>query len=705
MCDIINIKSSYICDIIFSFIKDKCYKYNLIRYSKICQKKLSINKNDYENKYLNYYKFNKLKITDYFYLEKKNYKDNNDTFNKNYLSNKFNKDLSKYNISLNKYLEYLDYFLEKNNSKNYIIDIFSPFLKFLSNKDCFEKIFSIDLDIDIIKKNNLEKDFQTTFAKLNESKTNNYGLRITINENNFEIGLFKQYNIDINKIKKLSIKQTNWTKINEFIPSLLTLLSDKNIQTNLLYLNISLYQKYNFNDSINIINNFINLQILSLDNFTFKDNIKLKLNNLTKLYLFNCKNIIITENIYLHLKTLELKNSYISNETLISFPELEDCCLDNNPNNQKLIDLKTSKKLKILDCYSIDFLKLGDAPLLEDLSIKDIEKKEVLEKIIEFKNLKELKILINNMNFNDLSEIKGRNNSLTYLELYNHTKNDIVSIYKLLDLFPNLKTLNLFTITEYDELVKTKRVSKTHVILGEKSIRDKFMDLKDLIKLLRINEISIKYGTQPEEKVRDIIDYFNEVIKGKTTPQLEDQILKSIIDFQRCYNDNKVKLYIKENKNSKIDKIHLIFSDAVSRIYCQPFENLVEINLQIWIPILFSEETLPFFGSKNIIFKSLIYFKFEYFMDEINFKLIKNLYNNIDNMPKLETFILLCDVKNIKNDFYEKLIEKLLVKNLDEIDLKLKKEENLFYSLKQLKNLCPNLKDSNLGKINIRKLI
>ena len=169
-------------------------------------------------------------------------------------------------------------------------------------------------------------------------------------------------------------------------------------------------------------------------------------------------------------------------------------------------------------------------------------------------------------------------------------------------------------------------------------------------------------------------------------------------------NREKFKLDIRENENCKIDKINLIFVDTSPTLQCKPFVNMSHINIEIWALLINIEDYFSFFKNTNLYFKSLNYFRFEYFMEKMKLELLKNLYNNIDNMPNLKVFILYCDFDGIDNNLYNALIKKLLSKNLDEINLKLKKERTDFYSLDELKKICPDIGAAKLNKIFIRKI-
>ena len=125
-------------------------------------------------------------------------------------------------------------------------------------------------------------------------------------------------------------------------------------------------------------------------------------------------------------------------------------------------------------------------------------------------------------------------------------------------------------------------------------------------------------------------------------------------------------LNIKEKKDSKIDKIRIWRANNMS-FYCAPFENLKKLDI-------FLDENMgpnirdifPIFNNNcNIIFKFLSYFKF--CADEkmlIDIDILKNIYNNLDKMPKLKNFQMFC-TSFLKEDFANQIYQKLNSMNVN----------------------------------------
>ena len=131
-------------------------------------------------------------------------------------------------------------------------------------------------------------------------------------------------------------------------------------------------------------------------------------------------------------------------------------------------------------------------------------------------------------------------------------------------------------------------------------------------------------------------------------------------------------------------------------------------------PILDFQNSFPIFNDKrNLVFKSLINFSliqitYRSYCRLFKFKLntINNIYNNIDNMPNLQSFKLYILSSDIDNNFYENFIKKLIKKNLNLILFSIKRNENDsedLYTYDELKLICPELNKRNFKNYKIRK--
>lgn len=167
------------------------------------------------------------------------------------------------------------------------------------------------------------------------------------------------------------------------------------------------------------------------------------------------------------------------------------------------------------------------------------------------------------------------------------------------------------------------------------------------------------------------------------------------------------KLDIKENINIKINE--LIINNPISgniSFYIQSYESLKNIKIEI-SQIIENKNDLPFFCRDNkVIFKSLVGFELIYNKNNLlDCKYVNNLFNNIDKMPNLRRFIFHC-CSDINDDFYRKIIIKLLSLNLDYIELKINgfgSSEKYLYE--ELKEICPFISLYNYKQVNIYKNI
>ena len=318
-----KIKNKYLLQIIFNYIEDKNFKYKFFYYSNYYKKLIGITLYDYQEKYMaqigldfeKYFNFSN-EIYNHIY--------NTKIFDKNTIYNILNEDLLKYNLDLNviqtfiiiSLRNYIDEYKAKNNNdiiygnSEKHIEIYSPFLDFLSKTEFFGEIFTISIPNSIILKYNLKNDFISAFEKLNKSKSKYSSIFFTFQFYR-DIQKLKEFNIDFNNIKKLYIIQD--LKYDDYLYScyLKDFFSNKIIQNNLcfLYLEILCPIEPNLLDNLN---KFKSLEHLDLNKIKFTTNFTLKVNNLKTLRLYHCKNIILDEKIGLKMKKLDISYSSIT---------------------------------------------------------------------------------------------------------------------------------------------------------------------------------------------------------------------------------------------------------------------------------------------------------------------------------------------------------------------------------------------------------
>ena len=458
-----ELKSLYIYQRIFNFIGIENLEIKLFIHSKYFQKKLKLTLYDYQKAYLNKIVKN---ITDYLSSD-------DSLFDKDYLNIKFKNDIMNYNITKSIFQNYLDdIFKNLNEKENFKIDIFSPFFEFLCQKEYFEKLFTIR--VNLIKYENLVKEYKIIFNKLNEYKYEYSSIDFIIDDNT-DINSWKNYNIDFNKIKKLNIFEidkdirkkyiTNAAGFNDknFKKLIINFLNCKYFQNNLNHLRIDINFHYpSIQFSLNDFNNFINLEKLILNKIVFSKSYDhfLALNNLKELELIQCKNIFFDENSCMNLKKISLKqSSNINSPFLLKFPKLEICELnihtdkskENDYLNISFIDFSSCKNLKIFEGSDNEFLQIKN---LYDLN---------LEKIKLYSNFKKAKTIINIINKLLNPKLK---NTYTYfiinktnLKNLNNILPDLFIEYQKKDKIENLLNFLLNIIFVNDEYTYDKFIT------------------------------------------------------------------------------------------------------------------------------------------------------------------------------------------------------------------------------------------------------
>ena len=621
-----KINSKYVLHSIFNYIKDNRFNMKLFFYSKLFQQKINLNLFDYQLAFLNK---NGMNYYNYFkYSKEENY---SGKFKKDFLKQKLKEDLSKYDNNLSfavipKIINYLEntinlkrkekieFDVDKDDDEIYenksdigiAIDIYSPFFNLLSiNNKIFNK-FSIIIPTNNFNKYKLINDYISIFDKLDKAKSNYESITLYITDKD-----------DLNDLKKLKIKfvQIKKMKINfegNFMnyESLFNCFFSLDINNYLLYFSLinNYYSKINPKLFIKI-NNFNNLENLSLIGFNFEETFIIKLPNLKILTINKCESITMNENTCLNLKKLYIYDSniyYFGNmNSKLNLANVEECELIDRKSEichySTLIDFQSFTNLKSLKVEDSDFSNLNNNIPLENITVYahsfskrsmnpklDVSDILLVKKIISMKSLKKVNIKLNIINMEKIINIKEKNNSVTKLKiyLYDYYIGEFMIYFQ--KKFPNLLKLTLLTDSS-------------------------------------------------------------------------------------CYNRDKENiLEIIENKNYYINEIKLRVGNSNIKLLCGPYENLKKINIECLEKIKDIETILPIFSSKcNIIFKKLSFFRFKYIgQKEINSDILNNFYNNIDKMPNLKYFEFIYSVINGNENIFLKLKEKLRKLNLDYLNLR-----------------------------------
>ena len=439
-----KISSKYIIQIINSYLVNENLIYKLIFYNHHAQGRLDISLNNYKELYF----LKRINFDNYLYEE----------YCTNTLTENLRNDAINYGVSEN-YLKklainYYTNLIEKKSKeiKNTLTDlkkinVSSPIFEDLSKLDNFGKTFCIAINLHQIDKNNLN--INDIINKLKNIKNIN-----SFNFDYWEINELKKYfpmlnGINFEQIKKLSIITRNrdsCAKIRDLSERFTKPIMSLNIGKNLEYLNLNTMYPYLLVDGkiFGKINNFKLLKYLELTDFKFH-NFELTLDNLESLVLRKCDNIKFAENIFLNLKTLELKycNLNVTNY-LLACPNVENCILYSKFEKEmfykSIIDFTSLKKLTVFK-GNVHYFSLLEDVCLEKLSINkdDIISLDIIKKGISMNSLKTISLKLDKNLDEKILNIKYQNNSVTKLKV--HINNCI--LYNLQNLFPNVSTISI----------------------------------------------------------------------------------------------------------------------------------------------------------------------------------------------------------------------------------------------------------------------
>lgn len=436
-----EIKSKYILEIIFQFIKDKNIKLKLFVHSKYFQNLFDLSLYNFQKEYLHSLKNYNSYYDDYLCLFSVYAK-------KTSLSDKYNKYIKSLNNIPREIIERDIFELIVKNSEIYSqskIDIYSPlFNSFINNSSLLDKL-SINIPLDVIIENNLEDDYIKLFKELNENYHKYQSISISFDKNN-DLDLLDKLNIIFANIKYLCFKDNSIIH-NDDETMNIKLLNNKYLQSNLLLLNIDLnFTYYFFNESI-LISKFNNLKYLILKNVNFTQDVKINIKDMEYLKFSECNNIILySPSSISNIRILYIYNTKINNEKMeIKFPFLKKLkyYTEEKNINTNFIDFNSLKNLKNLESSSELFIKIFNSPL-EKIEIKgtDIFNNNILSQLATINSIKKAELENINIEKELFSDIKGVNNNLINLSI--NVKGEIrdCNFEKLIKMFPNLKTFN-----------------------------------------------------------------------------------------------------------------------------------------------------------------------------------------------------------------------------------------------------------------------
>ena len=297
-----KIKSLYVLKDIFAYIRNENFPQKLFIHSKYFQKKLDLKFGYYKGKYLQKIGFD---ISEYLYIGQEQYQ-------KDILTKKFNnfivkKKFKKEEIK-NMIFEVLDN--EKPKYAQKLINIDSPLFEIVLKTRNFSNYYAIYISQKNIDENNMKDLYINFYDKLN--KSNKFSSIFFRYKDKKAINYLKEFNVDFNRIKRLSLIQDNQGNNGDNDIFFETFFSFNKIENNLIYLNI------NFNSMTRVdtglfekINNFKSLRYLYLKNIRFSL-LTIKLSNLIVLSLQNINGLKISDIICNKLEKLDFTYSYNS---------------------------------------------------------------------------------------------------------------------------------------------------------------------------------------------------------------------------------------------------------------------------------------------------------------------------------------------------------------------------------------------------------
>ena len=605
-----KLSSDYILQNVFDYIPNIKFKFKLFAHSKLFQKKLDLKLKDYKLHYIN--QFGIPDMNTYFY------NNNYTSYDKNYLTNKLNKDLSNKKICINEFKEILidlfkNYLDLKNKEYDYYdrderkLDIYSPFFDDISQGELYEKIYTIPIPIEIIKKFNLKNDYISAFTKKNESNGKYPSLTVYYTECE-DIKLLKELNIYFNKVQRLSlifIGSKEHINTNILFEDFFSI---KNIE-NLTYLNLDLNANTIDITSFEKINDLKSLKILKIVYLLCNKLFWFKLKNIEYLRLRHCEKIGFDENTFLNIKKLNIDICYmVTSNSLLKMPKLEECRLiDPDFTYAHMLDFSSMENLKDLASKVSDFL------LLEKSNLESVElgtansyedEKKMIEKFISFKKLNKIDCVLKYLDEDEILKIQGDNESVDEISLdWKNEEKDAI-FFNLHKKFPNLE---IFSLNSYNS---KEGINYTNIEIKEEEkskINDLTLNINCNLNLkltsgLFENLIKIDLNVNGDLKdIETILPIFNDncqkVFKSLITFgfRVEDN-LKYVIDMKLLKN-----IFNNLEKMPQLQNLILGFfvKDLEKEFYMKLIEKILSMKL-FYINIkLFGEESEHEFYSYN----------------------------------------------------------------------------------------------------------
>ena len=163
-----------------------------------------------------------------------------------------------------------------------------------------------------------------------------------------------------------------------------------------------------------------------------------------------------------------------------------------------------------------------------------------------------------------------------------------------------------------------------------------------------------------------------------------------------------------ENSNCKINSIYL-YSLSNVKVYCQSYDSLTTLSLN-FMKISNYNNIFPFnIINKKITFKSLTTFIFHCFSsDNIDIGFLNKLDNILDYMPNLNHISLMIFSPCITENYYMKLLKKILLKvklNSLMYSVLSRNSNSLILTKNEVESIFPDITIGDIYCLNVRKFI
>ena len=473
-------------------------------------------------------------------------------------------------------------------------------------------------------------------------------------------------------IKKHNLKKYYISKFNE--------LNELKVKYNSLSLSFNEYGKLNYLKDIKINTNYIEKLNFYIDFYCKSEEPLFKT-------IDNIFNLIISSTNLISL-SLNFRSINISSKSFIFINQLKSLkYLKLNSiifKDTFTLNLSNLEILNISICQNIDFT--NDVLL-------NLKKIALFNEIPDKKDLirgSELEVITSIYKINKIIDCK----SLKKLKYFNGNLKDFL----LLDspLLEEVDLKNDYSYESDDEMILIKKLCSLK-FLKIIYLELNYITEEEIIKIKSKNTSIKEIHIELDYKIEGILYHLQNIFIN---------LKKLFIDIKKSEENKSQETIIKieENSNSKVTNLDIKISKNENyKICCQSYQELESIRFKNYDEDSIIKKILPIFNDKcDIIFKSLkIFDYYQSYAKDIN--ILKNIYNNLDNIPNIEEFYIKFKLKDISKKFYKSFIEKILSNKLIKIasiNIGNSSEE---LSITELKKIFPNINFRKFIKINIYK--